>query len=457
MTDPQNRTSPGFDDIKAALSDRPAAVRRKTVEILAGFDQPMHELVRIAICDPDPKIRAGAVVAVARLMRPADLVPRLIEICNDPDGENRGRAAWALGRLGSDASEALSTLIWQAETDGAIDARYGAMWALARIEPAGLEIEARVRGCLTGEQDESFRAIAAASLGAMGTVSANSRRALTEAAEGDEALVREEAVAALGRIGIGPGFTNALIGALRDSAPLVREAAAVAIGRAGTGTRSEIAALKTALDDPALHVSCKAADSLQLLGRDQSSEYPFASHSEAPAATAEDLATIEHWIRRLDSDSSFTRAEAAWELGILGPLSAPAIASLRRQAQNDHDSDARWAACLAIGRTRLEDSANLDTLSCVSIDDWDPDVRSAAVEALGGLGFSSTARLGALTVALQDEDSLVREQACSAIEQIGRTTPGTLQGLRRAKEDPHPSVRAKAASAIAVIHQMAAK
>jgi len=455
MADPQNGTVPGIDEIATALSDRGADVRDRILEALGGFDQPAPRLITIAICDPEPEIRAGAVVAVARLMRPVDVVPLLIAICHDSDGESRGRAGWALGKLGSDAAEAIDTLIRQAETDGTIDARYGAMWALARIGPAALETEAQVRRCLTGERDGSFRAVAAAALGAMGAVSEDSHQALVEAVENEDPLVREEAAAALGRVGIGPKATGALIGALGDPASLVREAAAVAIGRSGTGTRSEVAALRLALDDPAPHVRRKAADTMELLGRSQSSDDRSADRIEAPPAIAEVSATIEHWLGRLDSESPFSRAEAAWELGILGPRSAPALAALRRQAQEDPGSDARWAACLAIGRTRLAEATNLETLRGVATGDWDPDVRSAAVEALGGLGFASNQVLEPITAALRDEDSLVREQACSALERIGRATPEAVQCLERAAEDSHPSVRAKAKSAIAIIRRLA--
>jgi HEAT repeat protein len=440
--------------IATALGDRDSAVRDQILGALAGAEDPYRELVRTAIRNPSSAVRAGAVAAVNRIVCPVDLLPLLVEICGDPDGSNRGRAAWALGKLGATAAPALDTLLHQAETDTVPDGRYGAIWAVSRVGPAAAGTEDRVRRFLRENEDEGSRAAAATALGTMTAASAASLTALEEALVSDGMLVREEAAVALGRIASSSGAVAALLGALDDPAPLVREEAAAALGRIGVGSLGTVEALATSLSDPVASVRAKAADSLVLLGAGR----PPGERIEdvSPDPTGEQRRTLERWTARLGTEGPFGRAEAAWGLCILGPLARPALEPLRRQALDDPDSDARWAACLAIGRTRHAAPENVTILRGIAGGDEDSDVRSAAVTALGGLGFAAPEVTGTILPALEDEDSLVREEACTALERIGRVPPDGRSALAAAADDVHPSVRMRAAAALATVDRFAA-
>ena len=55
-----------------------------------------------------------------------------------------------------------------------------------------------------------------------------------------------------------------------------------------------------------------------------------------------------------------------------------------------------------------------------ALEDEDPDVRSAAVVALGEIGPGAADAVPALLLALEDEDPGVRSAAANALEQIGQ-------------------------------------
>lgn len=157
---------------------------------------------------------------------------------------------------------------------------------------------------------------------------ANAVPALVAALADPDARVREDAAAALGRIGpaaraaIGP-----LVATFADTDPYLAGAAAVALARIGT---EAVPALVVALADAKENVRWSAAIALGRLGS--------AALEAAPALA-----------RALGDASENVRSCAATALGAIGPHAVAALPALT-EALHDRDEDVRRAARLAIAR-----------------------------------------------------------------------------------------------------------
>lgn len=431
-------------DSLAGVDDR---ARSYILGSLSTSAESVPELIRIAICNDDSGIRAGAVVAMLRIETPEGLLPTLVELCRDGEGENRGRAAWALGKMGADALSALPTLLNMAETDEAVDARFGSLWAIARLGPRAASASGAIRKIVPSDEDGSVRAIAALALGILAVTSDEIEETLCSVALNGEALEREESVRALGRLKSSRESGATLVSAASDDAPLIREAAVEALGRLNNRSGRVIEALHGRLVDPFSFVQAKSVEALCLLGEDGSAERGAVDGSASVRVAPTEGKGPIPWIEQLESPDAFERAVAGWELSILGPASSESLSRLCSQAVDDENSDARWTACLCIGRIRSADEMSVETLARIASQDSDPDVRSAAVEGLGGLGVDAPEVIGFIVHALRDEDSLVREEATGALERSAVNATQSLVPLMQLVDDPHPSVRRRAKAA----------
>jgi HEAT repeat protein len=183
------------------------------------------------------------------------------------------------------------------------------------------------------------------------------------------------------------GFNDVIQGALCDPSAQVRKSAAMAVGKLGLIT--SIPDLFSLIDDSETQVYEAAVASLQSLVKISRSAI---------------MAEVGHLCI---SRESHHRKAAALLLSTLGERDRllPLI--------KDEDPQVRKAAVSAIGANLVETSGSMLVLALA---DEDPDVRIAVAEALGNLRDTTT--LDALEHALNDEDVWAQSAALKAIASI---------------------------------------
>lgn len=184
-----------------------------------------------------------------------------------------------------------------------------------------------------------------------------------------------------------PGFNDVIQDALRDPSAQVRKAAAMAVGKLGLITM--IPDLIVLIDDSEAQVYAAAVASLQSL--------VMISRSEI-------LAQVSHFC---SSKALHHRKAAALLLASLGERDRLLLLI------KDEEPQVRKAAVTAIGAGSVETSGSMLILALA---DEDPDVRIAVADALGNL--HDTTALDALEHALNDEDVWVQSAVLKAIAKI---------------------------------------
>lgn len=186
------------------------------------------------------------------------------------------------------------------------------------------------------------------------------------------------------------GFNDVIQEALRDPSAQVRKSAAIAVGR--LGLISLIPDLIKLIDDSEAYVYAAAVASLQLLVADSRSAI---------------LTEVSHFY---SSKESHHRKAAAMLLASLGEQDRLLLLI------KDEDPQVRKAAVSAIGTSRVETAGSMLALALV---DEDSDVRIAVADALGNMHDTST--LDALEDALDDQDVWVQSAVLKAIARIEPT------------------------------------
>jgi HEAT repeat protein len=237
----------------APLADDPAPAMRAALlwalQLAArpiGFadaDRSRAEsLVRSALGDPDALVRKRAAY-VAGNLDAASLVPDLVELARrEPERADLRLAAFvALGEIGSPARFADLVHLWNREENAdvlgaasrALERAVGAPDESPRSAPPSLaRVNDRVKKLLASDDARARTAAARVA----GLTSAVSIDVLTALVEDQPPRVREQAVAALGRIAT-PECEPALLRALGDADPAIQERAAIGLLAIGSTAR----------------------------------------------------------------------------------------------------------------------------------------------------------------------------------------------------------------------------
>ncbi len=288
----------------------------------------------------------------------APAVPRLIRLLDARDDHTRQAAAYALGAIGKDATEAIPKLVERlgepeprrsAFETPVTDVALSAAVALGRM---GEDTVGPLERCLADKRP-GVRGHAAFALGEIGPVAKAAIPSLVRRLKDRDWPVRREAVWALGQIG--PNATPAipmLVDSLKDDKDFVRVAAAKALGSIRPTTQVAVEGLIHALRDKKGDVQHEAADALGKLGADAAPAIP---------ALIETLKSRKAYRYGHPVTWRPVAGTAARTLGTLGPRAKkamPALLDLIRDTKGTFDNigiaednhEARAEAAIAAAR-----------------------------------------------------------------------------------------------------------
>jgi len=319
----------------------------------------------------------------------------LINVMADSDapGQVRLRPAYALGKIGSDTAVAA---LMDALADSDADVRWQAADALEKIG-SDKAVATLTTALADSDAPGNVRSAAANCVGPIGSDTAVATLTTALADSGAPDNVRSAAADALGSIGSDKAVA-ALTTALADSDAAVRSAAADALGKIGSDT--PVAPLITALTDSNApgEVRLRAADALGKIGSDTAvaALTTALADSDAPgnvrSAAADALA-------RIDSDKA-----VALLIEVFDDSATPV--------------GVRWAAADALARIG-SDKAVATLTTALADSDAPNDIRERIANALGGIGSDEAIQPLISILAERTTHHYVRCQAAFALERIG--------------------------------------
>lgn len=172
----------------------------------------------------------------------------------------------------------------------------------------------------------------------------------------------------------------------------------------------------------------------------ESAQSPVGEGAAGPEDVPALLAALKH-------DQSRMRAEAADDLGAIGPPAMAATAALRATLR-DPDALVRVSTAQALARIDATDPAPVPALVEL-LKDKTARVRKAAAYALGNLGADAREAVPALVQALKDVDPGLRWTAVETLGQVGAPAGAAVPALVELLSDP--PCRAAAADALGQI------
>jgi HEAT repeat protein len=329
------------------------------------------------------------------------VIPDLITLLSDSDGNLRQEAGWMLRAIGKPALPALK----RALSSPAPVVRAAAAWTLdwSPLYPDA-EVDPSFLLPLLEDKDELVRNMAAATIAGLGVRSRESIEAMLALLGSTEVELRRSAAIALRMI---PGeqrnvVAPHLIESLFDPDEKVRQAAAWALGEMGKGTSDAVQEeLAGALHDPSPGVRLAAAESLNRCG----------------GAKVEELAPVLLALAR--EDGPVQRRDVLEVLFSVSPAKARELlpdldADLRGETVVDRTRAGEWLVRLDAGRARAVVPFLVGILN-----GWDAEARYQAAVVLGRLGGrAKEAAPALLRRADLDEDGTVRDAARKALAKM---------------------------------------
>jgi HEAT repeat protein len=345
------------------------------------------------------------------------------------DEARRRSAAFALGKLGSSASDAVPALRKTLEKDKSPKVREAAAFALGEIVRESIKAAADpqlVPALSAALKDEhwSVRRSAAYALGCVERDAAPAQEVLEGLLKDAFPEVRQNAAWALGKLGT--AAIPKLRLALRDSDPLVKRDAAASLGQ------MEPEPVRVALDD--------------LLGlcKDTNGEVRRATVGVLVRIIGPEDATATGPLRALLADNDEeTRRNAALALSNVGGKEAAAGVPVLVDALGRGDIELRRQAAAALRNIGPEAHRAVPDL-IRALKDPDAELRTNAALALGGIGPGADKAVPALVGLVADAKNSPepRMAAAVALSRIGPTpaaidaVPKLLQVVTSAKDDP---------------------
>lgn len=417
------------DRLGHADSRRRVAASETLSSLRASDRKVLESMVERSILDPIPRVRYALLAALESIgWDSGEWTSLYVGLLSHDDEIAVARAAWAIGRIGPDAEEAVPRLVDVAlDTRRIVDPRWSAVVSLNRLGEEAATARSALAGLLLDDPDPDMREAAARALGAI--------------------RPDEDAV-------------SFLVSALDDLDHLVRESAAEGLQTVGPPVALSAAErLSRLLDDPWPTVRRAAARALAVL--DPGRPLPELAVGQTDAHRLRVEARLADLLEGLGSDVERQRQIATFEIGKLGPEAASAVPLLADLYDVDANLDVRWSAAWAFGKMEERALGAIPSLLRGLEHDLDPDVRAQTAWALGRIGTTRSALSSliatSLMCALSDPDSLVREEAVLALGSIlapcavNARDSQLLGQIRRCLADPHPLVRRRAMQTLAAL------
>ncbi len=387
-----------------------------------------------ALEDASVTVRTHAAAALGRIgPAAAAAFPRLIALLRDADETARCQTAETLARVGGDVELTVAALV-ELLQDGSVAVRAAAVRALGELKKdAAPAVSSLVP--LLQDPEELLRTAAAEAVAKIGTLGEEDTATLVEGLSSKDNVVRAQTAEALGTIGTtAEEAAPALVAAMKDNNDVVRAKAVEALGKIGEGAADvAVPGLVRALRDPDNWVSALAAEALGQMGD---------SADEAVPALTRSLAHV----------NPLVRANAAEALGKMGSAAARARPALAK-ACHDEDGAVRNQAVRAlglIGGTAAEEIRD-------ALQDADPRVRAAAVEALGQGDEADDALTSRLLELLEDANDQVKGEVLRVLPKLAGAAPAVVEGLcGRLGADDSPWIKEQAALALGKLGPAAA-
>ncbi len=325
------------------------------------------------------------------------------DLGNDSNEGQRRSAAFALGKMGSFAADAVPALKRTLDKDSSPKVRDAAAFALGEI--------AR----------ESIKAATDPQLVPL----------LSKALEDKAWPVRRSAAFALGCLDRDAApAQEALETALHDQAPEVRQNAAWALGRVGPAA---VPKLRAALRDVDPFVKRDAAQSLGLF-------------EPVPVRAAlGDLLTLCH-----DDNSEVRRAAVGVLIRIVGPEDAKIAAKHLQEVLKDGDEEIRTNAALALANIGGKESAQAVGVLVNAMHRGDIELRRQAAAAIRNIGPEAHRAVPDLIKTLHEKDKELRTNAALALGGIGEAAAKAVAPLVAMLADTKLEPEPRKAAAVAL-------
>ena len=321
---------------------------------------------------------------------------------DQPDAKLRRAAAFALGKLGSDARAAVPGLV-RALDDEEKTVAEAAAFALSEIGPsAAAALPALLRILDDPQADARMRRGAACAIGGLRAGDKDAVRSLRQALRDRDASVRQNAAWALGQLpaAVAREALPALQERLKDDDPLVRRDAIGALLNFGLEARQALPAL------------------LQRLAE--------------------------------ENDGEVRKAVLHVLVNLLGPEDADA-GKLLRTALHDSNTETVRLAALALGNIGGEQATGAVPALREALADTSVGIRRQAAGALANIGPAAVAAVPELNLALSDADAEVQSRSALALARIGPKAEAAVPHLAKLLRSPTMEVRLYAAEALSRI------
>jgi HEAT repeat protein len=411
-----------YEDVRAGLKSAETVRRLRSAWQLGELFPSSQEAIPLlqgAVGDEDGDVRGTAAEALGKIgATHQEAVAILLPLLASPDATDfRARVAYALGRAGPNSAGGIRSLVEVIEGRDS-HARWAALLSLGEIGPQSSEV-LPVLGVALKDLSSAHRFVAAWALGHIGNQASAIVPALERLQDDLHPLVAQTARWALGEIEpLRHPFEpvrnarfpkpdsqaiESMRGTISDGDRASRLDALWRAGDLAPGAGALIPELARLLCDPDPEFQGAAAESLGKIGWGSA-------------------AAIKALADKLSDESSPIRAQVAYALGWMGPEARRAIPALmcffRASAGFTHKQlEARWAAACTLGFLRLPEPRLIEEFIRM-LSDPESDVRFIAAESLGCLGRKAASASAALQQATADPHFTVRRRALRALEKI---------------------------------------
>ena len=364
---------PGCGRVLQLLADPDVEIRSTVAgfALARGREDVGRPVVLALLADPVPcKREAGALLCADYLADDPELLPLLLELCNDDDKFVRAAALAALVPRDDVPAELVPGLIETLRSDGYNHARANAAAVLARFSAT----DAGVREALIGSLDQPESALVREVSNALIPLGEQAAPAIPKLARCLECpcfhFNYEYLYEVLVRLAEGPGnrelITEAVAGYLDNEDDAIVYRACLVLNHNET-------------TDPRIR------DKGFVMLRDPDSDRRILGGLLLTKLFMDDPATVAPLVDLLGDEDKYVRHQACLALLERGELAAPVAGELAALVREDYYLPARGAAILALGASGTADPAIHGLLAELATGD-EPELAAMAGEALEQLG-----------------------------------------------------------------------